>query len=55
MNKAKYPARDKIPGKKHSMMKEKSSRKTRIYYIPVNRSDLVAYEIDTVEMSFHQN
>ena len=55
MNKAKYTARPKCKGKKHSMMKEKKSTKTRGVYIPVNRSDLVAFEINTIEMNFNQN
>jgi hypothetical protein len=55
MNKAKYPPREKVPGKKNSMRKENKTRKTRTFYIPVDKSDLVACDIDNVEMSFHQN
>lgn len=55
MNKAKYPARPKQSGKKNVMMKEKKKTRSRTFYIPVKRSDLVAYEIDHVDMNFHQN
>ena len=55
MNKSKYPARLKSKGKKHSEMKEKKCSKTRCFYIPVKQSDLVAYDLDSVEMNFYQN
>jgi hypothetical protein len=55
MNKTKFPARPRQKGKKHSMMKEKKRTRTHDFYIPVNRSDLVSYEIDHIEMNFYEN
>jgi hypothetical protein len=53
-NKRRFPAMSGINSKKRSEIKDKKTR-TRSFYIPVNRSDLVAYDLDAVEMNFDQN